>query len=453
MWQRAVVLLRELQSRGPAPTIATYNAALSACASGGQWKRALELLAELPSRRLAPNQETFDAAIEACERGGQWERAVALLAEPQACRVQPSVTGYGAAISACERGGQWERALGLLVELRTFGLEPNEAGLGAAISACEQTGQWERASALLLELQSRGIQPFVETYNAAISAYEQGGQWERAVDLFRQVEDSSEIEPDVATFNIVLDCLSAPQPTLAQEIWRDGVARGVFAAPSGLAAGHPSAWLDVFGCSEGAAEAAVCVLRGIPTVASCRGIRTVGSSRIGGGCLLRDRSELWDRAGSEAVVCCGMDPNCGIEPDRRRLFAAGSELIWKLLVALIASGGTGCPRCHWLPPVALIASDGIDGRRWCLRELEQIHAKGERVPPSCTVVTGRRRRRPSSPHIRDPTGGARQEGDLHARVGAVLDELGVPAAAAPNRSAFTVDIAAWVGGAACSGPL
>eukprot|EP00966_Prymnesium_polylepis_P201568 4670544-Prymnesium_polylepis.1 len=66
------------------------------------------------SARIEPNVITYNAAISACESGGQWERALRLLVDMRQARVKPDVITYNAAIAACGKGGEWEKALQLL---------------------------------------------------------------------------------------------------------------------------------------------------------------------------------------------------------------------------------------------------------------------------------------------------------------------------------------------------
>lgn len=66
-------------TQGLAADVVSYNAALSACASGRQWAAALSVLQHMRQEGVNPNVVSFNAVLSACQRSGQWERALMLL--------------------------------------------------------------------------------------------------------------------------------------------------------------------------------------------------------------------------------------------------------------------------------------------------------------------------------------------------------------------------------------
>jgi len=105
-WQKALAVLEEMQTAGVRPDRVAFNAAISACAEGGQWARALQLMEEMHaawvvvasnslrhffssdptsttgSKSLALSGAfdvvTFNSAMDACVKGGAPGGAVAL---------------------------------------------------------------------------------------------------------------------------------------------------------------------------------------------------------------------------------------------------------------------------------------------------------------------------------------------------------------------------------------
>lgn len=81
-------LMDEMRFEGIPPNVATYNAAISGCAGGGEWRRALRLLdlmREDPHPEAVPQALTYTLVIKACDKDGKWELALELLDEMQVC--------------------------------------------------------------------------------------------------------------------------------------------------------------------------------------------------------------------------------------------------------------------------------------------------------------------------------------------------------------------------------
>ena len=76
----------------------------------------------------------FNAAVSACAKGGQWVSTFALL-DKMRKQGMPSGQPVGAGI-------------GLAWGMRMTSVMHNVVSFGAAISACEKASQWKQASAL-----------------------------------------------------------------------------------------------------------------------------------------------------------------------------------------------------------------------------------------------------------------------------------------------------------------
>ena len=114
-YRDALVVFEKAKAGGVALNTFTFNAAISACAKGGEWQKALDLVDELKQQRgLEPDVITYTAAISACAKGGQWLTALELLDELKHRGLEPNIITYSAAISACEKGRQWETGIDIL---------------------------------------------------------------------------------------------------------------------------------------------------------------------------------------------------------------------------------------------------------------------------------------------------------------------------------------------------
>ena len=136
-------MLDEMRSRGPEPSVVSYNAAISACAKGSEWEKALALWDEMERRGVAPDEASYSAAISACEKGGQWQRALLLLAELQTTGggLDASAITYSTAITACQKAGQAASALDLLEDMKARGVAPDLGCYNAAMRALASTGE------------------------------------------------------------------------------------------------------------------------------------------------------------------------------------------------------------------------------------------------------------------------------------------------------------------------
>lgn len=90
--------------------IVGYNAAISACAKGGEWKLALQLLDEMEGNNTTNNKSNKVNQQWAVEKQGQ--QHVALL-NPDTQIPRPDVITYGTVMAACERSDQWRHVLSL----------------------------------------------------------------------------------------------------------------------------------------------------------------------------------------------------------------------------------------------------------------------------------------------------------------------------------------------------
>lgn len=157
--ESALAQLQALRSRGLAPTVLIFNAALSACAKTGAWEEALALLEEMRARRLSPELVSFNAAISACARAGRWGQALKLLSTMRKVGAPPDLVSFNGALVAAREGGQGKTALQLLTQMRDRGLAPDGASYGAALSACRRSADGKSAAMLVDTMVAEGLAP------------------------------------------------------------------------------------------------------------------------------------------------------------------------------------------------------------------------------------------------------------------------------------------------------
>eukprot|EP00953_Heterococcus_sp_UTEX-ZZ885_P033573 17449-Heterococcus_DN1.PRE.1 len=247
-----------------------YNAAITACADGGQWKRVLQLLAEAklklgtmhnsaaaaaraPKKQGQSSKQRLKGAkigiklnaatssttssrsdtmqwkkgitqcldraaqfnmessvyrviITLCVRANQLQKLVQLLEEAHAAGFKVDMTTYTSLITACASGGQYQTAVQLIQLLNERGIEPEAITYRAAIAACANCREWQKALQLFEEAKAVG-KVDVYTYNAATVACASSKQWQKAVELFMPMKQS-DIERNVITYTVVMRALN-----------------------------------------------------------------------------------------------------------------------------------------------------------------------------------------------------------------------------------------------------
>ncbi|CAJ1354940.1 unnamed protein product [Effrenium voratum] len=199
-WQLAAALLRDMP-RQVAPDTICYNAAMSTC--HGEWAVALQWLQDMHSLLIERDFISFNAAITACISGGHWHIACALLADMQELLVEPLPSNVNAAISACASGRRWDVALRLLQGMAAAQLRADVMSFTAALGSCADPGLWASASGLLALMQSQEVAADIVSSNAAANVCAQGAQWQHAADILEDALKQS-IEADGGLVSAVL---------------------------------------------------------------------------------------------------------------------------------------------------------------------------------------------------------------------------------------------------------
>ncbi|CAJ1348459.1 unnamed protein product [Effrenium voratum] len=134
------------------PDLAACNARLSALGRGHAWRQVLAELRRLPLRSLA----SWGAAVDACARAAIWRTAFAL-AEEMVETEQTNLIICNSLIHACEKASQWPMALQLLQDMERRGPEPDIRSFNSALRACAQ--RWPKPLQLWRIMEAKGLSP------------------------------------------------------------------------------------------------------------------------------------------------------------------------------------------------------------------------------------------------------------------------------------------------------
>eukprot|EP00929_Paragymnodinium_shiwhaense_P052485 TRINITY_DN26295_c0_g2_i2.p1 TRINITY_DN26295_c0_g2~~TRINITY_DN26295_c0_g2_i2.p1 ORF type:complete len:561 (+),score=106.42 TRINITY_DN26295_c0_g2_i2:95-1684(+) len=209
-WQRALNVLRHMESVGPQPNVISYNASITACEKGEAWPQALDLFAAVVRNpRVKPTAITFNAAIAALGVGMQWQAVLQLLRDMPTFKVQPTDASYSTTMAALFRGGRWPLAVQVLSDLEASSVRPALSAYNSGLAACEKGSNWQSAVRLLSRLLSSSREqstfrseqpeqrPNAISFNATLSCCVKGEQWELALRLLDTMAEVKVLPTDV----------------------------------------------------------------------------------------------------------------------------------------------------------------------------------------------------------------------------------------------------------------
>ena len=111
--ERAVALIRKVESSGVRPDAATYNAAISALEKAGAWQTALQLFDEMRSgNQIEPTLVTYNALMQALCSAGQVDHGFELLGRFEAAGLANTGKSYSlhrSLLQACRKHGTREQ--------------------------------------------------------------------------------------------------------------------------------------------------------------------------------------------------------------------------------------------------------------------------------------------------------------------------------------------------------
>ncbi|CAE7616304.1 exgA [Symbiodinium microadriaticum] len=182
-WEPALAMLHQLETGafGIQPTVHHYGAVASCLEFVKNWEKALALMRSLQSRGLMPSVQFCGAIITACEKSCQWERALSLLRRMGELSAGPDVMAFNTSIAACGKGRRWKDAVLLLAEMSSSELLPS-----VVMSALERSRQWMLAVMIMDGILARGLEADYITWNSVISACESGSQWAQALRMLHR---------------------------------------------------------------------------------------------------------------------------------------------------------------------------------------------------------------------------------------------------------------------------
>ncbi|RID78246.1 hypothetical protein BRARA_A01091 [Brassica rapa] len=192
----AVLLLDEMQSEGISPSSVTYNVLINGLCKRGDLTRVTKLVDNMFLKggyRL--NQHVYSVLISGLFKEGRAEEAMSLWKKMGERDCKPNIVVYSALVDGLCREGKPDEAKEILNEMISNGCLPNAYTYSSLMRGLFKAGLSEEA-----------IQPDVVTYNILLDGLCVHKDVSRAVDLLNCMLERG-CDPDVITCNVFLKSL------------------------------------------------------------------------------------------------------------------------------------------------------------------------------------------------------------------------------------------------------
>jgi len=260
--EEVLMLVKEMRDCGVEPVESTYVAVMLVCRNVGAPERAVQVYDALADAGVSVSSRTFYLAIELAlkagmvrdalrvkddmqykmvpigsrlyvtllravadndigKRKGPQERLVRtcrLFEEMLADGVTPPPAAYHILILAAYRAKQYDLAVRTFEEFVDTGVTPSRQTYETVIDAMSKSGLVPQALEVFVSMKKAGLAPRKQSYNALLAACVNAPQprVEAAFEIFNELRESGDVEPDKNTFALLIDAASkAGRPELA----------------------------------------------------------------------------------------------------------------------------------------------------------------------------------------------------------------------------------------------
>lgn len=221
-WELGLNVWRRGMAAGLRPDSMSYTMAARAFAHLGRWREGMALLREAQRLGLEVSSATLAVtlALQEGENGIGWPQMLQSLSDLRACGMEMTTNFSTQAISSMSsaadgNSGVWKRAFSTLLDMRRGSIQVNAMTLVSAIGACGD--RWPLALEYLEQAKNGNCANTI-VYNAAIHACHLGTQGEIAKNVFKDMR-SSQVVPDMASYNSVIAACSKDESIPFSQIW------------------------------------------------------------------------------------------------------------------------------------------------------------------------------------------------------------------------------------------
>ncbi|CAL4945193.1 unnamed protein product [Urochloa decumbens] len=206
--EEARALLDQMKAAGVAPTAATYNTVLAACARATDppvpFDMLLGLFAEMRhdvSPSVRPDLTTYNTLLVAAAVRSLADQSEMLLRTMLEAGVSPDTVSYRHIVDAFASAANLSHVAELFSEMAATGHTPDSSAYLGLMEAYTRVGATAEAVAVLRQMQADGCMPTAATYRVLLDLYGRQGRFDGVRELFREMRTA--VPPDTATYNVL----------------------------------------------------------------------------------------------------------------------------------------------------------------------------------------------------------------------------------------------------------
>jgi len=222
--EKAMALIKEMESRGMTPDNVSYNMVLAACSHANQSKDVSTLLSSMPDADAV----TFNTRLKACVRSKDPEQAFAIFEEMKAANIAPTQVTFGTLIECCTRSGALERAIEVLKLMAAYKVARNNVVCTSLIKGFVAQDKVEQAMAVFQEMKEDVmIEPDNICYSVLIKAHCDRLDLDQALELLEDFLEKGHQPDEIMFNNLLAGCAHKPHVALGEKLLTDMVAQKI----------------------------------------------------------------------------------------------------------------------------------------------------------------------------------------------------------------------------------
>eukprot|EP00971_Amphidinium_carterae_P101666 2012165-Amphidinium_carterae.2 len=207
--EESMNLLNEMASLKVPPSVICMNAAINAHAEAARtkpsmWQGAIAVLEDMQSRALEPTHRTFGSVMKAACNANSREVAIDMLHSMERRHgIAPDVSQFNTVMRSCVEGRQIQTVKTTFEKMQSHGVRASELSYGIIINACAEGKDPQLAAEYFRQMKDKDdLQPDVVAYTGVIQAYAQCKNHQTALDWLQHMLDS-QIEVNAIPFHKV----------------------------------------------------------------------------------------------------------------------------------------------------------------------------------------------------------------------------------------------------------